>query len=195
MHDKGKLATYIDITKQTIVICWIALFSFWAVKLFGGNFFEILVENENFVNLLNNAQSGWLRYLLSFITISLSNYFFIGAILEKFVFKKLNLLIYCFSTVSMWIITNFVNIDVLKMIYGYAIFVLIGFIFQKGLKKLYGVLSVALEFVFTTISILIRNVDLFVQSNFLIAVILSIDVFIMAMLYYLYVNLIRLKEI
>ena len=185
---------YIDITKITIIVCWIVLGLFWCLKLFGGNFFELIVGNDNFIKFSNLAQSGILRYVLSLITISISNYLFIGAITQQFSFKGKNLYVVIFCIVSMWFITNFVEVPIIKMFYGYAIFVIIGIVSQQGYKRLFGLLAIVSELTFTILSLLIRNMSIDVQSNYMMTVILSIDVYIMVALYYLYSNLIKLRK-
>jgi hypothetical protein len=91
MEDKytgtAKLKTYIHITRITIALCWIALFAFWAIKLFGGNWFEIVVENKNFIKFSNIVQNTWVKYLVSLFTIAVAKYLTFGAICQKFYFK------------------------------------------------------------------------------------------------------------
>ena len=192
--DKDRLQMYISVTKITIVLCWLSLFAFWAIKLFGGNWFEIMVENENFVKFSDIVQNTWLKYLVSLFTIGLCNFLMVGAIIQKFTFKGLNLLMIMLSTISIWIVANFVNLDILKLTFGYSVFTIIGVIKQNGWKKVFGLIAVALDFVFLTLSMITRNIEIHVLSNYMIALILSIDVYIMYFLYYLHFNLIRLKK-
>jgi hypothetical protein len=192
--DKEKLKTYIQITRITIVICWISLFAFWAIKLFCGNFFEIVVENENFVKFSEMVETTWLKYLVSFITMVFSNYFLFCAIKQSFTFKPKELLIYFVIILSMWTIVHFVNIESIKMCYGYFAIIIYGLIYQKKWKKLYGVLAVILQFIFSVVSMMTRNIELYLVYNYLISIILSIDIYIMYCLYYLYSNLLKLKK-
>lgn len=185
---------YESLTKITIVLCWLSLFSFWAIKLFGGNWFEIMVHNANFIKFSNTVQNTWLKYLVSFITISICNYLMVGAIIQKFVFKGKDLILLFSSIISIWIVANFIDIPILKLTFGYSVFTIIGVIKNKGLNKFLGLASVILDFVFSTISMITRNIDVEVLSNYLIAIIGSIDLYIMYGLYYLYSNLIKLKR-
>ena len=194
MKDKERLSMYVDITRITITLCWIALIAFWCLKLFGGNWFEIMVENENFIKFSDLVQNTWLKYLVSLFTIGLSNYFFIGAIIQRFKFNGKYLLTYILSVITMWVVANFVTVEFIKMTYGYFLLIAIGIIFQDGWKKLFGGLTVILEFVFTTISLLTRNISLIVMSDYLTTFILLIDFYIMCSLYFLYSNLIKLKK-
>lgn len=194
--DNEKIKVYADITRLTIVICWVTLLCFWVIKLFGGNFFEIAVNNENFIKFSELVETTWLKYLVSFFTIAVAKYLTFGAICQKFVFKGKQLIFVIFGIVSIWAVSNFVPLGKLQFPawYGYMIFVLAGFIYQKGCKKLFGLLSIALETIFTVVSFLTRNVPIVVSSNYLIAYTLSIDVYIMLALYCLYSNLIRINK-
>lgn len=191
--NKDRLQMYISLTKITIVLCWLSLFSFWAIKLFGGNLFEIIVNNENFLKFSNAVQNTWLKCVVSFVTITIANHFTFGAIAQKFVLKGKHLCYFWFADITMWIVANFIIIDFVQMFYGYILIIGYGIVIHKSWKKTFGLISVAMEFVFSTVSMLTRNVPLQVMSNYLITLILIIDIQIMYALYYLYSNLIRLK--
>jgi hypothetical protein len=196
MKDKpigtAKLKTYIDITRITIVICWISLFAFWAIKLFGGNFFEIVVQNENFIKFSDMVQNTWVKYLVSFITIAVAKYFTFGAICQKFTFKGTQLLVVLLSIIMIWTFANFCENDFLQMYGGYIIFIAIGAFYQKGWKKTFGLLAIVFEVLFNVLSVLIRGLELSLSTNYLIIFIGIFDMYIMTVLYYLYSNLIKL---
>lgn len=194
--DKEKIKTYIEITRLTIVICWISLLVFWAIKLFGGNFFEIVVQNKNFIAFSDLVQNTWIKYLVSFFTIGIANYLMIGAICQKFYFKGVQALVVALSIISMWAVANFVPPSFLNMPvwYGYLVLIALSFIYQNKTKKLFGFLAIALEFIFSTISMLVRNIPIAFMSNYLILLVFIFDLYLMEMLYYLYSNLIKMKK-
>ena len=193
---KEKLKTYIEITRITIVICWISLFAFWAIKLFGGNFFEVVVENENFVKFSEMVETTWLKYLVSFITIAVAKYLTFGAICQKFYFKGKQLAFVLFGIVSIWAVSNFVPLGKLQFPawYAYVVFIIASCKYQKGWKKLFGVLAIALETIFSVVSALVRNIPVDIISNYLILSIFIFDLYLMLGLYYLYSNLNKLKK-
>lgn len=193
MKDKEKLSMYVDITRITIILCWIALIAFWCLKLFGGNWFEIMVENENFIKFSQYVQNSWLYYASNLITTFLANFFIFCAISEKFALKKWELIYYLFSSITMWIVANFTTIELLRMNYGYVLIILFAIIVQNKWKKLYGLLAIILELLFTTISLLTRNYNLGLVPDYFTFLVFSIDMYIMYALYYLYVNLLKLK--
>ena len=187
---------YISLTNITIVICWISLLSFWAIKLMGGNWFEIVVTNQNFIAFSNLCQSGWVKYLVSLITNYTLNYFYFGAICQKIVFKRVQGVIINLSLISIWAVVNFVPLEyaIITSNYAYIIFIVMGIVYNKGWKKCFGLLAVVFDFVFSTLSILIRNIELTIITEYLLLLILCIDIYIMAALYYLYSNLIKFKK-
>jgi hypothetical protein len=194
--NKDKLSMYVDITKITIVLCWVSLVAFWCLKIFGGEFFEIMVENENFIKFSELVQNTWLKYLLSFITVVGGNYLMFGAIAQKFLFKGKDLIVVIAMLISIWAVSNFVPLEFLGLgfWYGYALLIIFGIITQKGWKKCFGIIAILLQFAFTSISMVTRNIPLQVSENYLVVLILIIDLYIMYGLYYLYSNLIKLKS-
>jgi hypothetical protein len=94
----------------------------------------------------------------------------------------------------MWYVANFVKIEIIQIFYGYILIIMLGVIYQKSWKKLFGLLSIALEFLFGTLSLITRNLPLEIVTNQLIMLISSIDIYTMYLLYYLYSNLIRLRK-
>jgi hypothetical protein len=190
--NKDRLQMYESLTKITIVLCWLSLFSFWAIKIFGGNLFEIMVENQNFIKFSNLVQNTWVKYLVSFFTVFASNYLLFGAISQQFKFKIKEAIIVFVLIVSMWVVVNFVQI--ISVWYGYVVVIIYGIVRQKGWRKCFGLIGVALTLLFSTISMLVRNIDVGLVDNYLILLILVIDMYIMMALYYLYSNFIRLKK-
>ena len=192
--NKDRLQMYVSLMKITIVLCWLSLFSFWAIKLFGGNWFEIMVENENFIKFSNTVQNTWLKYLVSLITIFVSYYFMYGAVLQKIALKGKYLVVYLLSALANWAIVNFVPIDFVRMIFGYTLIIITSICYQKGIKKYFGVLTVILDFVFSTLSMLTRGIKLSFITDYFILLIGSFDLYIMLGLYFLYSNLLNLKK-
>lgn len=192
--DKDRLQMYVSIVRITIVLCWLSLFAFWIVKIFCNEIFEIAVQNENFIKFSDLLQNTWLKYLVSLITIGTSFFLMYCAVIQHF-FPKGKYAIECvLSVLAIWVSVNFVNIEIIEMFIGYVLITVWGIIHQKKFKKLLGILAVVLDFAFTTISMVTRNIELTVTTNYLVLLILLIDVYIMFCLYYLYSNLIKLKK-
>ena len=193
-RDKDRLQMYMSVTKITIVICWLSLFSFWAIKIFGGNFFEIMVENENFLRFSDAVQNTWLKYFISLLTMSTSYYLMFCAVVQRFFPNRKQLMFLIASVSTNWFIINFVDVTFLKTIYGYITIILAGILYQNRYKKLFGILAVILDFVFSVISLFTRNIGFVFVENYLLLSILIIDMYIMTALYFLYSNFIKLKK-
>ena len=194
MKDKERLSMYVDITRITIILCWVALIAFWCLKLFGGNWFEIMVENENFIKFCEFAENTWIEHIINLLTILVGNYFLLCAVSQKFYFRgKLNI-IAIILIISMWAKRFLPNILGLHFWYGYLVILLFGIFTQTKYKKLFGLVAIVLDTLFSTLSILTRNLELSLTTNFLVGNILLIDIYIMYILYYLYSNLIKLKR-
>ena len=196
MQDKEKLSMYVDIIKITIIICWVSLVAFWLLKIFGGNLFEIMVENENFLKFSELVQNSWLKYLVSFFTIVSLKYLSICAICQRFYFKNKDFVILVCALIANWAVVNFVPLkySIITSNFAYIIFIIYGIVYQTNWKKLFGLLAVVFDFAFSTISMIVRDIDLQVITDYLVLLILCIDIYIMTGLYYLYSNLIRIKK-
>ena len=155
-----------------------------------------MVENENFLKFSNMVQNTWLKYLASLVTVGVAKYFTICAICQRFVFRGKHLTFLIISILSIWGVSNFIPLSFLYFPawYAYLIYIVYSCVYQNEWKKLFGFMAIGFEFAFSTISMLTRSISLQVISEYLIAYILSIDVYIMIILYYLYTNLIKLNK-
>ena len=193
-RDKDRLQMYISVTKIAIVHCWLSLFAFWALKIFGGNFFEIMVENENFIRFCQYAENSWIRHIINFVTISIVNIFMYGAVRQKFFFKKYELIAFIVITISIWAIRFVPNFLLIHAWFAYSIVIIYGIINNKGKAKLNGFIASVFDLAFTVLSMSVRNIPLVICQNFIIGNILLIDMYIMYSLYYLYSNLLKIKK-
>lgn len=189
---QDSLQMYIEITRITIILCWLSLITFWCIKLLGGNWFEIAVGNENFVAFSNFIENSDWKYLVSFLTIFVANYFLFGAITQQFNFKGKQVLVLFALTIIQWAVINFSNIEFLQFSIGYVVYLVVGIIYQRRYKKLLGLMTIILTFLFSTISILTRNIELHILP-YMLSILVSIDIYLMTILYYLYYNLVRLN--
>lgn len=51
---------YNRVIKRSIILCWIALAICFIVKIFGGNFFEIVVHNDRFTAVCGFCQKSFI---------------------------------------------------------------------------------------------------------------------------------------
>ena len=84
--DKIDTAKYLQ---RVITVSWIALIVCFIIKLFGGNLFEIVCTNENFIKVCKYADTHlWAYYSIGAVYCFISLYFFILAILQRTKYKK-----------------------------------------------------------------------------------------------------------
>jgi hypothetical protein len=183
--------------KRVIIVCWIALAICFGIKLFGGNLFEIMCENENFIKVCEYADNHfWAKYLIGLIYSIISMYFFVLAICQRWKYEKWELSLLVVSI----LVCNCVKI--ISPLIGAILDIWQGLILPmilKGRGKKQCILCLignGLLLVFQLLSMFAKNLGLsFITSNgVLISAIFSIDVILMVLLYYLYSNITRERK-
>jgi hypothetical protein len=177
--------------KRVIIICWVALAICFCIKLFGGNLFEIMCKNENFIAICNYADTHlWAYYLIGALQCFISLYFFTLAILQRTKYKKWELILLIItvlvgSAVKMLSSTFGFIFDIWQLILFPAL------LFGKNFKKYLRVLAAnVLLMAFQLISIYVKNInELILGDSILIGTIFSIDIWIMLLLYFAYSNI------
>ena len=183
--------------KRVIIVCWIALAICFGIKLFGGNLFEIMCENENFIKVCEYADSHWWAYYLISVIISLINtYFFILAVMQETKYKKWQLIMVILTV----LLTNIVKCINAKLSFITDIWQMIAmpciFTIKTPRKHWYVLIGNALLMIFQLVSIFVKNVkSVFITNNgVLISAIFAIDVLLMVILYFAYMNIIKERK-
>lgn len=181
------------VLKRMIIICWVILLVCFIVKIFGGNFFNIVCESKRFANICAYVDKAvWLQYIIGCISTFILHSMYLLAISKKLWFSKKDLLFVIPSIligVGLRLINNIVGYFV--DIWQYLLLPL--FIDNKFHKNIYArriAIGVILTFAFQLVSLIVKNLAIMPVTNncFLIAIIYFIDVYIMVILYYLYSN-------
>ena len=183
--------------KRVIIVCWIALAICFGIKLFGGNLFEIMCNNENFIKVCEYADNNlWAYYLISTTYCYISNYFLILAMCGKWTFSKVELIVYSITIFIVCGIKLFsssigVIFDVWQVIIMPCLFTL-----KNPKRHFYVIFGNVLVLIFQLVSLFVRNLsfEIVTENGLLIGIIYSIDVTIMYVLYYLYSNFYIRKE-
>ena len=183
--------------KRVIVVCWIALAICFGIKLFGGNLFEIICENENFIKVCNYADNHiWAFYLITLAYSYISNHFAILAMCGKWKFNKKELVIYSITSVLSPAIK--ILSATLGMIFDiwYVVIMPCVFTFKTPKRHIWVLIGNVLMVVFQMISMFTKNLSLEIVTNsgLIIGIIYCIDVTLMFILYYLYSNFLKRKE-
>ena len=179
--------------KRVIVVCWIALAICFGIKLFGGNLFQIMCNNENFIKVCNYVDNHYLADLLLYSSYHfVLMYFFILSILGKWKYTKTQLIILIATAIFSIVIKNISSTIGLLFDVWQVIIMPIVFTWSNKRRILYVFLGNILLIVFQLLSMYIKSTDtlLVTDGGALISIIFSIDVLIMDILYYFYSNII-----
>ena len=177
-----------------ILISWIALIICLIVKLFGGNWFELWLENDNFIKFcefVDNTQ--WLKMVLACGIAIITTYPVFCIIYNVKYYKGLWLVLYIIimilKSLSGWIWNG------LSYIIDLLILIIIPMIITKNWKRPIIVNIIILGLQFMTFGVRNLNVGtgFKVNNTFIIQVLYQIDYYLMLILLYLY-NTKKLKE-
>lgn len=177
-----------------IIICWIILLLCFVVKIFGGNFFNIVCKNETFANICAYVDKAvWIQYIIGCISTFILHSMYLLAISKKLWYSKRDLL-FVIPTVLIGVGLRLIN-NILGYIMDIWQYFILPFLIENKFHKNVYVRRIALGFVLTfifqVISLLVKNIGIKVVTDepFLIALIYFVDIYIMVIMYYLYSNL------
>jgi hypothetical protein len=168
------------------------------LKLFGGNWFEVICTNEHFIYICDFIDSHLiLKYIIALFVYTIPSFFIILCCSKLPNPNKKQCIIIMTSLLIVWL-SQFVSIatkSILEFINTIIIPIVLNFDKNNkiiSLKKSWykGFIGYALIFIFQFISFITKNIGLvIVHDNMLISAILLIDYYIMIALYYLYIKL------
>lgn len=191
--------------KRAIVLCWIMLVACFVIKLFGGNWFEVVCTNEHFSNFCNYIENNYAVYnILSAFVYVLPQIFAIFAICLLPNPNRYQVFFVIFALLAVWSI-KFISRDlksIIEMIFIFTVPVTIRLFgdeidAKKIAKKKWflGIVGYFTIFLFQLISMVTKNVGLkLLNDNLVVTYILLLDYYIMIVLYYLYVKNYKKEE-
>lgn len=184
------------VLRRAINICWILLAICFVMKIFGGNFFDIVCNNEKFVEFCSYVDNHlWCKIIIGSISSYISYSLFYLALARKVWFTRKET-IFIIISVPIFVCLRIPlesNAIITFIINAIQYFGLPFFVKRKDKciewfipRFIYGNI---LNFVFQLISIITKSIGIkLVTDSFLIGIIWMIDVYIMLALYYLYSN-------
>ena len=184
---------YVDkarLLRRVIIISWITLALCFVVKIFGGNFFEIMCDSPNYKRLCEYADTHlWLKFTLGFVSSMICQCLYELAIIQKYNFSKKELIVTVLSVVVICGIKLF-NQDIGLICDLWLLIALPILLLGKDYKRYYNfLLGFLFNFAFQLLSVLVKNLSIGVIDNStFISLIYMIDLYIMCFLYYLYRN-------
>ena len=177
--------------KTLIISCWVVLIIYFIIKILGGNYFNIEVEWKNLIEACSFLDKNPL--LSCFVKApfySISSYFvYLTITKKKFKDDYWVALIFLLSPFLKRYLTaiGFILDGIMVVVIPYIVLIK-----NKKEKPLYSLIRVfianLLLIAFEVISGLTRNIGYYIPltNNTLIGLILSIDYYIMVILYYLH---------
>lgn len=188
--------------KRAIKLCWLILAWCFAVKVFGGNFFNIICENDSFVKICEWLDRSELYYVISYLFYIINCMIIVFAITSKYRFSFNQTSLMIIAITICWVV-KYKNLTIGMILDILIVEFIVPFIIllrQKYHKKevIYRlIIGCVLINLFQLISIFVRNLGIFkiLNENTLISLIMQIDYYIMLILYLLYSIKITRKEI
>ena len=185
--------------KRAIILCWIMLVACFAIKLFGGNWFEVVCTNEHFSNFCEYVENNRAVYVsFSLFVYIIPTLFVILSVCNKPKPNKKELLFFLISLLVIRL-SRYISTDlksILELVFILLVPIFLDFVYTKDIKMSFkknwyrGIVGNALVLLFQTISLLTKNVGLkLLNDNLVVTYILLIDYYIMITLYYLYIKL------
>lgn len=185
------------VLKRMIILCWILLAVCFVVKIFGGNFFNIVCQNERFIKVCEYVDKNvWSQYVIGCISTLFLQTLYLLAISKHLWFTRKREIVIVVSTMMLGVGLRLINsiIGFIFDIYQYLIMpFLIHDKYKYNVKLRRVILGLCLTLIFQITSLIVKNLEIFTVTNnsFLIAFIYNIDVSIMIILYYLHSNNIK----
>ena len=183
--------------KRVIIVCWIALAICFGIKLFGGNLFEIMCNDENFIKVCEYADSHvWADFVLSSLYCFVSMYFLVLAMCGKYKYERWQLIVLIVTVLVGTIVKIYNNIlgvvfDVWQGIIMPCLFTL-----KSPNRHKFVILGNGLLLVFQMVSIFVKDIDYIIVTDYglLTGIIYSLDVLLMIFIYYLYSNVLAQRK-
>lgn len=171
--------------KTLIISCWIVLIACFLIKILGGNWFEIICNNENFINICDWIDSNISKYILMGVFYVASTYLICLCIYNKKIFTTLYLIPF-----ALVVYLTKIFIPILAVVLELFLLILLPLILEKFKNWKRVILLFSLLLLYQFISLITRNIGLTITRDLctLEGLILQIDYYIMIALTYLYNN-------
>lgn len=186
--------------KRAISLCWLMLVACFLIKLFGGNWFEVVCTNEHFVNVCNFIDNNKIAYYLVGAIMYVASTSWIIMACSKITEPTNKELVVIFSSLIVVWASQFISITiktVLEIANTLFMPIFLNMLNSKFAEKAktikrtwyFGIIGYILVFIFQLMSLLTRNVGIkYTHDSTLTTLILMIDYYIMIVMYYLYVK-------
>lgn len=186
--DKSKVIS------RMIIACWIVLFLCFVFKIFSNGLFEIMVNNEGFINFTTYIDSRiWLQSLVYLPYVVIGNTLLLLAIIGEKSKNKKTVLIVIGAVLIEYIIRTLILCFVpdyypaINFCLDTALIVLVPYAFNRNM--ICCIVGYLIDLGMQSISLLIRNLGIkIILMDSFTSMILAFDVILMYLLFYLYTN-------
>lgn len=188
------------ILKRAIILCWVLLIICFIIKLCGGNYFNIMCNNENFIKFCNFIENSIIKYIIYLFSFIFSSYLLLKIVKPDFKILSLKSLLFLICCIIVWAFKLLIELNIFTMntlivnILDFVILYVLLVIFTK--RPLLSIFAVILLFVFSIISSLVKGIgiDSSITDNYFVAQIFLIDYYLMLILTVLYSKKIQIKK-
>lgn len=188
------------ILKRAIILCWILLIICFIIKLCGGNYFNIMCNNENFIRFCNFIENSIIKYIIYLFSFIFSSYLLLKIVKPDFKILSLKSLLFLICCIIVWVFKLLIELNIFTMntlivnILDFVILYVLLVIFTK--RPILSIFAVVLLFVFSIISSLVKGIgiDSSITDNYFVAQIFLIDYYLMLVLSVLYSKKIQIKK-
>lgn len=188
------------ILKRAIILCWVLLIICFIIKLCGGNYFNIMCNNENFIRFCNFIENSIIKYIIYLCSFVFSSYLLLKIVKPDFKILSLKSLLFLICCIIVWAFKLLIELNIFTMntlivnILDFVILYVLLVIFTK--RPILSIFAVILLFVFSIISSLVKgiSIDSSITDNYFVAQIFLIDYYLMLVLSVLYSKKIQIKK-
>ena len=188
------------ILKRAIILCWVLLIICFIIKLCGGNYFDIMCNNENFIKFCNFIENSIIKYIIYLFSFIFSSYLLLKIVKPNFKILSLKSLLFLICCIIVWAFKLLIELNIFTIntlivnILDFVILYVLLVIFTK--RPLLSIFAVILLFIFSIISSLVKGIgiDSSITDNYFVAQMFLIDYYLMLVLSVLYSKKIQIKK-
>lgn len=188
------------VLKRSIIICWVLLAICLVIKIFGGNFFAIVCENEKFVAFCNYCDSSFAKYIVWFMYFALESTVLLLIIKPELKICSKKFVYYIISIFAFWIIKILYDLGIIKtsvfisgLISLVVLYVLL-LIFSK--KPLMSLLIILYQTILGVIASYVKSISFLgtLSDSAMFTFIFYIDYYIVFFMTLFYSKTIKIKK-
>lgn len=176
------------VLKRMIILCWITLLICFIIKIFGGNFFNIIISTETYTKYNKIFDTGLMYYISRYVLCQIGTFIYLLAVTRQTYYNFKTFMVILVINSMVFIVKCFNQI--VGLVLDITILeIAVPLVIRRNLKSV--IIGVVLLNSFQLISLFVKNLGIFkvLDTTFIIGFIYSLDYYLMLFIYYLYNNL------